>query len=235
MTAMPDQTRERALISRGQSSAPIYDLVSAALAHPNLVRGTCVDVGCGTGDLARVLSSSFARYIDIVRHVGFPDDLPFVDVDLDRSCVGLDDGLADVVLCVETIEHLENPRALARELSRLAKPGGFVIITTPNQLSVHSKLGLVLRNEFPHFQEAPGMYPAHISALLEVDLLRILREVDLDDIEALYSGSGRVPFTSLEWPRLLKARRGFRARAFSDNVLVRGRKRELSSSAGGTS
>jgi 2-polyprenyl-3-methyl-5-hydroxy-6-metoxy-1,4-benzoquinol methylase len=38
--------------------------------------------------------------------------------------IPLADAVADLVVCVETIEHLGNPRALTLELTRLAKPGG---------------------------------------------------------------------------------------------------------------
>lgn len=216
---------DRALVSGGRSSEPIHELVKAGLSASELKRGVCVDVGCGTGELARQLASSFAHYVgaDVIRHAGFPEDVPFVEVDLDRGRVGLDDSVADVVLCVETIEHVENPRALVRELTRLVRPGGFVLVTTPNQLSLHSKLGLVFRNEFPHFQEAEGLYPAHLTALLEIDLRRMLREVGLQNLEVLYSGSGRIPFTTGHWPNILSRRRGALARTFSDNVLVRGR------------
>ena len=224
--APPRTAEERAVISGGKSAVAIHDMVAAALDHPGLTRGTCVDVGCGTGDLARRLSRGFSRYVgaDIVRHDGFPDDVDFVAVDLDRTRVALDDEVADVVLCVETIEHVENPRALVRELTRLAKPGGFVVVTTPNQLSLHSKLGLLLKNEFPHFQDAPGLYPAHVTALLEIDLVRMFREAGLQQLDARYSASGRIPFTARQWPRSLSARPGFLARTFSDNVLLRGRK-----------
>lgn len=219
-------TVARAVQSGGRSAEAIHDLVRAALDCLGSERRTCVDVGCGTGELARRLASHFTTYVgaDVVRHPGFPDSVRFVEVDLDRGRVGLADGFADVVVCVETIEHVENPRALVRELTRLARPGGAIIITTPNQLSLHSKLGVLLRNEFPHFQAAPGLYPAHITALLTIDLERMLQEVGLADIQVLYSSSGRVPFTSLHWPGFLRARTGARGRAFSDNVLVWGRK-----------
>jgi SAM-dependent methyltransferase len=220
-------TVARAVQSAGRSAEPIHDLVRAALSGLNLNgRETCVDVGCGAGDLARSLAPRFGSYVgaDVMRYESFPETIRFVEVDLDRGRVALEDEYADVVVCVETIEHVENPRALVRELTRLTRPGGAVLVTTPNQLSLHSKLGLLLRNEFPHFQQAPGLYPAHISALLEIDLERMLRECGLVDIEVRYSSSGRIPFTDRYWPSFLSAHTGRRARAFSDNVLVLGRK-----------
>ena len=51
-----------------------------------------------------------------------------------------------MVVSIETIEHLENPRALFRELVRALRPGGLLLVTTPNQLSVLSKLCFVLKD-----------------------------------------------------------------------------------------
>src|SRR5206468_2548548 len=130
---------------------------------------------------------------------------------------------ADVVCCLETIEHVENPRALARLLSRLAKPGGLVIVSTPNQLSLLSKLSLVVNNEFVHFRERPGLYPAHLSALLECDLRRIAAELGWRDVGIAFSGDGRVPGTARHWPRWLAARQPWRGRAFSDNIVLSAR------------
>ncbi len=84
------------------------------------------------------------------------------------------DEAADVVAAVETIEHLENPRAFVRELVRLVKPDGWVIVTTPNQLSLLSLITLLIKHRFSAFQDVH--YPAHLTALLEVDLKRIAAE-----------------------------------------------------------
>ena len=112
---------------------------------------------------------------------------------MDDGEAPLPDGTADVVCCLETIEHLENPRALARDLTRLVKPGGLLVVSTPNQLSLLSKLCLVVNNEFVHFQERPGLYPAHLSALLECDLRRIARESGWTDVAVAYTAEGRMP------------------------------------------
>jgi hypothetical protein len=94
------------------------------------------------------------------------------------------------------------------------------VVTTPNQLSLLSKLSLLLTNQFPAFKEAPGLYPSHLTALLEIDLVRMARECGLVDVAVLYSNRGRFPGTPLHWPAWL----GFRGRLFSDNVLLAARK-----------
>ena len=215
---------ERARESEGGSSSAVYAMIAAAMVERGLTGGRLVDVGCGVGTLAGALPRGDFHYVgvDVVAHPAFPPELELVRANLDRESIPLPDGSVDIVVSAETIEHVENPRALMRELVRLLRPGGWVFVTTPNQLSAASLLCLLARGEFQYFQRAPGMYPAHITALLETDLRRIAEECSLVNVDALYSGLGRVPFTPRRWPNALGARRGFRGRAFSDNVLVCG-------------
>ncbi len=122
-----------------------------------------VDLGCGRGDCARSLDGLFATYIgcDVVKYEGFPeqDTIQFRPTDLNHPPYDMNDACADAVVSIETIEHLENPRALVREMVRMARPGGLVIITTPNQLSLMSKLFLVARNQFHAFPGSPRPIP----------------------------------------------------------------------------
>jgi SAM-dependent methyltransferase len=211
----------RARQSLGISADPIYQAVSVALTQRHSGGGTLIDVGCGDGNLWSFLRPRFDRYVavDVVRYDGLPDEAEFHRIDLDTGRVPLPTGAGEVVTAVETIEHLENPRAFVRELTRLAAAGGWVVVTTPNQLSLLSKLTLVLKDEFNAFQ-APS-YPAHLTALLEIDLRRIGCECGWTDMAVSYTGSGRVPGTPWHWPRPLSRRF---PRALSDNVLVIGRK-----------
>lgn len=138
---------------------------------------------------------------------------------MDAGHAPLSDKSVDVVASVETIEHLENPRAFMRELVRLVKPNGWVIVTTPNQLSFLSLLTLVIKKRFAAFQDCD--YPTHITALLEVDLRRIAEECGLQDVGIAYSLCGRIVLTPYHYPKFL-------AQIFpqlcSDNLLLIGRK-----------
>jgi SAM-dependent methyltransferase len=99
--------------------------------------GTCVlDVGCGyRGELLQTLSSRIAsgRGIDIsvddsassgnIELVGgnLSDGLPFPDATF------------DVAVSLANIEHLENPETVVREISRVLKTGGVLLLTTPTK------------------------------------------------------------------------------------------------------
>jgi SAM-dependent methyltransferase len=211
----------RALRSLGTSGDPIYRAVEDAISARHTDGGILIDVGCKTGNLWRYLGPCFDKYVgvDVVRHDSLPDEAEFYRIDLDTGRAPLPEGFGDVVAAVETIEHLENPRAFVRELTRLARPGGWVVVTTPNQLSLLSKMTLVLKNEFNAFQS--GSYPAHLTALLEADLRRIGAECGWSEATVTYTCSGRIPGTTHHWLGWLSRSL---PRALSDNVLIIGRR-----------
>ncbi|HEY3883679.1 MAG TPA: methyltransferase domain-containing protein [Vicinamibacterales bacterium] len=179
--------------------------------------GTLADVGCGTGALWRAAAGRFSRGIglDAVRYDGLPDDLEFVAADLDQTPFPIAAASVDVTTALEVIEHLENPRAFVRELARITRPGGWVVVTTPNQLSALSLLTLAFKGRHSAFQDSE--YPAHRTALLEVDLRRIASECGLRDVAVEFTRQGRVPLTGRHYPRALAH---LAPRRLSDNIVL---------------
>ncbi len=66
-----------------------------------------------------------------------------VAADLDAS-LPFPDSAFDLVLCVEGIEHAENQYHAFREFTRVLAPGGRLVLSTPNPLSLSSRLRLLL-------------------------------------------------------------------------------------------
>jgi 2-polyprenyl-3-methyl-5-hydroxy-6-metoxy-1,4-benzoquinol methylase len=180
-----------------------------------------VDVGCGAGRLRAALGDRPSRYIgvDAVRYDEFPPGAEFLLADLDRDAVPVDDATADVAVALETIEHLENPRRFLRELARITRPGGTIVISTPNQVSLLSLLTVVTKHRFNAFQDRD--YPAHRTALLEIDLRRMADDCRLTRVETRFTARGRMPLVASHYPRWLSHRF---PRALSDNVLLVGQK-----------
>ncbi len=100
-----------------------------------------VDIGCGTGHALAALSARLGKGGVEFYGLDFAGSalekarklLPesrFVNEDLHGS--SLPSGRFDLVLCLETLEHLHRPQNAIRELVRLCKVGGSIVITVPN-------------------------------------------------------------------------------------------------------
>ncbi|WP_395739487.1 methyltransferase domain-containing protein [Prosthecobacter sp.] len=211
---------EAAAASRGISSEPILDAALAAVGR--MVPGVALlEFGAGTGDLLRRLMNAGCKGrltgTDILpRPSWLPEEMAWVQADLNQT-TPLPGRSFDVIISTEVIEHLENPRAVAREFARLLRPGGRVVLTTPNQESIRSFLSLLITGHFVAFQNS--CYPAHITALLRKDLQRIFAEAGFHDICFGFSDHGGIP--KLPWVTWQQATWGLlRGRLFSDNLVM---------------
>lgn len=109
--------------------------------------GTTVDVGGGSGRLFRSLLSaqggSPERLIladfSISQMLPIACDLsnkgPFYFLQADGLNLPLKDGSVDTIFCSEVIEHVypDKSAAMTREFYRVLKPGGHLLLTTPNR------------------------------------------------------------------------------------------------------
>lgn len=122
-----------------------------------------------------------------------------------------------VIVAAEVIEHLENPRALARGWFRLLRPGGTLILSTPNNESWRALLALTLRGHFVDFGDSS--YPAHITALVRKDIERILVEAGFSPPTFVFSKVGGIP--KLPWVTWQKVTAGlFKGFRFGDNLFA---------------
>jgi SAM-dependent methyltransferase len=194
----------------------IYEAVTAACrrrlppAAPGATRSH-LDIGAGQGELIRRLAEAMPlRSAACDFHVERFDgaEVPIAQVDLEREPLPYADGAFDLVTCSEVVEHLENYRALLREAYRVAKPGGLLVLTTPNVLNAQSRMRY-LASGFPvlfgplpvghderhstarHITPVPYFYLAH--ALLETGFGGV--ELDIDKVQRT-----SVVWLALAWP-----------------------------------
>jgi 2-polyprenyl-3-methyl-5-hydroxy-6-metoxy-1,4-benzoquinol methylase len=81
----------------------------------------------------------------------------------------------DAVVCVETFEHLENPRASLRSLRSIMDVGTHLLISTPNVLHPHSRLRTLVTGEPLLFGSDAYYETGHITPLPEWLLVEHLK------------------------------------------------------------
>ncbi len=105
----------------------VFDTFDALLKH----RGKR---GLGAGASVLDLGSADGAFVEVCRRAGLDarglDVTDGLDFEVDKLPVS--DASIDVVTGVSLIEHLGNPANMLRESMRVLKPGGAIILVTPN-------------------------------------------------------------------------------------------------------
>lgn len=214
---------QAALASGGTSSERIVD-VAVSVTGTVLPGARLLEFGAGTGNLLRRLIAAGCQAeltgADILpRPSWLPDHVTWIQADLNQNLL-LPPNSFDLIISTEVVEHLENPRAVVREFARLLRPGGRVVLTTPNQESLRSLLSLLVTGHFVAFQDS--CYPAHITALLCTDLRRIFGEAGFEDIKFSFTDYGGIPkCPRITWQQITLG--VLKGRWFSDNVVLQAR------------
>lgn len=89
---------------------------------------TALDVGCGDGFWSEKLSMFGYEVTSIDLNVSYKKARM---VNLEKS-LPFSDGSFDLVWSTEVLEHLYSPETLVREIKRILKPHGRMVLTTPN-------------------------------------------------------------------------------------------------------
>lgn len=107
------------------------------------------------------------------------------------------DGEFDAVLSREGVEHFENQAGFVRECARVLRPGGRIVLTTPNVMHVSARLSQFLTgqrtmrrglaNEVETLRARSGgrFYHGHIFLIDYFRLRYLMRLAGLDEIEVL--------------------------------------------------
>lgn len=133
-----DKARYRLRLARYHGLAEqIADYLKTKSSDESVV---LVDVGVGNGRTLRYLEptgvSERIRFIGLdnsskrLREMYKPDRWELIQSDV-RLPIPLADGLADIAVCEQVIEHLNHPDSLLAEIQRILKPGGILIAGVP--------------------------------------------------------------------------------------------------------
>ncbi|MET0763999.1 MAG: methyltransferase domain-containing protein [Blastococcus sp.] len=168
-------------------AAPGVHEYAVALAQAALPEGgRILEVGAGCGALAlRLREAGF----DVV-----PTDLDpphdwIYPLDLDHpEWTDETRGPFDMVVCVETLEHVENPRKVLRSIRSVLRVGDKVLVSTPNITHPHSRLKMFLLGAPYIFGPSHYYQPGHISILPDWMLTEHVRLAGFDGIEVTTAG-----------------------------------------------
>lgn len=129
----------------------IYDAVIKALTGET--RGRLLDVPAGHGALAyRLIDDGFeVSCCDLYPEIFELDDIPVESGNLDQR-LPYDDSTFDFIVCVEGLEHIENPSNAIREFGRILKSGGCLIVSVPNILNIEERLKWLVYGYTSHFK-----------------------------------------------------------------------------------
>lgn len=99
-----------------------------------------LDAGAGHGRFCRLAADAghAVEACDYSPELFRVPGVPFHRAELNDS-IPLPDDQFDCVVSIEVLEHLENHARFIRECVRVTKPGGLLIFTTPNVLSIPSR------------------------------------------------------------------------------------------------
>jgi len=192
----------------GSAGASIEEIVETALQAADPEPGLrWLDIGCGRGDLLRRIRDEWrpaALYgIDPIDWLDddLRPDVSFQEVAAEDA-VGLP--VADRVMLVEAIEHLEAPWSSLRAAARLLAPGGRLVVSTPNIATLRNRLELGLRGHLTSFRPD---YPPHISPALPHVIERILGEEGLVVEAPRYAATDVISFSKgRRWPQRVRER-----------------------------
>lgn len=108
-------------------------------------RGRLLDVPAGTGALSHKLQEmGFDVYCCDINEEHFElTGLPFKKGDMNKR-LPYDGEYFDYVVCLEGIEHTENPFNAIREFARLLRAGGKLILSFPNYLNIEKRIKFLI-------------------------------------------------------------------------------------------
>jgi SAM-dependent methyltransferase len=157
---VPEHTREYEnlqIIAHEKTHRKVLELFSR-FEH----RGKLLEIPAGEGALAWQLHKLGYEVTggDVDPNFFKVRSLRCIYVDMNKR-FPIEDGHFDFISCIEGIEHLEDQFQFVRECARVLKPGGILVLSTPNILNLASRLKFFLSGFY-------SLFPRPINELSQV-------------------------------------------------------------------
>lgn len=153
--------------------------------------GRILDVGCGNAWVASKMCPEnyevFSMDISLENTAGALEKYPFENhsaVVADVFSLPFNDNVFDYIIASEIIEHVIDPAVFVKNLLRILKPGGSLIVTTPYKEKIRYSLCVHCNKLTPLF--------AHIHSFDEKKLLSLYQGLNLKSTE-YYTFANKLP------------------------------------------
>lgn len=201
-------------VAHTRESALVFFRDFAAREKENLKGKIIIDLSAGTGYICKLLEETGAT---VMGYDLFPEQNQFAKTPLQKIDLQqpfpIAPHSADVVICAETIEHLPNQFFLFQEVTKILRPGGRFILTTPNTSSMRSRFSQFLMESEHYSEPAPNEINAYtpwgaggyfgklfLSGVLRLRTLAAINGLQLKTIHPNRSSSTSVLLMILFYP-----------------------------------
>jgi SAM-dependent methyltransferase len=188
-----------------------------AILHDCAPGETVLDVGCGNGFLLYQLRDRFSHFVGLeyssVRLAQAALNLSHIDFQgvagSAEDMKDIESSTADVIVSADVIEHIPDVYRATDEMFRVLKPGGVLVINTPNIAFIKKRL-LLLAGRFPSTsQPNEGIGSdilfdgGHLHYFTFRSLSLVLRKAGFKSLRK--TGFGRLGALSHWWPEMLSS------------------------------
>ena len=210
LNLIPDQIRKFRHYQALDLDHKIYQLKALKLAQqhlPDKKNSKILDLGCADGSFAHLAAQKLSGKsfgLDIT-----PQNIKKAQKKLDHAKVHdlnlplpYKPNTFDLIFALEIIEHLFDTDQFLKNIYRVLKPQGILILSTPNLASLKNRLRL-LTNHYPQHLEYSAQGAGHIHLYTSTTLVNQLRQHHLK-IHQLTSPNFPFPITKTWLPQPIK-------------------------------
>lgn len=166
----------------GENIPKVGERIEVASKYVNKC-GRLLDVGCGEGFIIDFVRNRVTKTYGLDKSVkclkrAANKGIITKCIDLDNERIPYGDNYFDVVICLDVIEHIRDPIKLLKDIFRVLKLEGKLILSAPNIRFSDYLFQLIVKGHFPITSENKSAYDGgHIHYFTFSDLKEILRNL----------------------------------------------------------